>query len=66
MPGNCVDDPETIKEISVNVFYRADASLVDEAISIPALSFQGIDFVFSAGKQIDENPRQANLTGAST
>jgi MFS family permease len=34
------------KEISMEIFYRADAALADEAFSVPALSFRGIDFVF--------------------
>ncbi|BCX47933.1 MFS transporter [Haloferula helveola] len=37
-----------IKEVSIDLFYRADASKVDEAFTISALSFRGIDFVFFA------------------
>lgn len=46
--GGLIGSYFAIKEISINVFYRADASDIENALSIPALSFRGIDFVFFA------------------
>jgi len=44
--GGLIGSYFAIKEISINLFYRANAADVENAISIPALSFRRIDFVF--------------------
>lgn len=46
--GGLIGSYFAIKEISIDIFYRANAADVENAISIPALSFRGIDFVFFA------------------
>lgn len=46
--GGLIGSYFAIKEINVNIFYRVDAADVENAVSIPALSFRGIDFVFFA------------------
>ncbi len=44
--GGLIGSYFAIKEISIEVFYRANAADVENALSIPALSFRGLDFVF--------------------
>lgn len=46
--GGVIGSFFAIREISINLFYRANHAHVDDAVSIPALSFRGIDFVFFA------------------
>jgi len=46
--GGAIGSFFAIKEISINVFYRPDTSVLENAVSIPALSFRGIDFIFFA------------------
>jgi len=46
--GGIIGSYFAIKEISIDIFYRANAADIENAISIPALSFRGIDFVFFA------------------
>ncbi|WP_411825992.1 MFS transporter [Luteolibacter sp. AS25] len=46
--GGLIGSYFAIKEISINIFYRANSADVENALSIPALSFRGIDFVFFA------------------
>lgn len=37
-----------MKEISVNIYYKANTVLPENAVSIPALNFRGVDFIFFA------------------
>ncbi len=46
--GGAIGGYFAIKEISINIFYRADVADLGNAISIPALSLRGIDFIFLA------------------
>lgn len=46
--GGAIGSFFSIKEISINIFYRANTALPGDAVSIPALSFRGIDFIFFA------------------
>ena len=46
--GGLIGTYFTIKEISVRVFYHANTEMPEEAMSISALSFRGLDFVFFA------------------
>ena len=46
--GGLIGSYFAIKEISIEIYYRADAADVGNAVTIPALSFRGIDFVFFA------------------
>lgn len=46
--GGLIGSYFAIKEISIEVFYRVDAADVENAVTIPALSFRGLDFVFFA------------------
>lgn len=36
------------REVSLEMFYRADTAVMENAISFPAMNFRGIDFVFFA------------------
>jgi MFS family permease len=44
--GGLIGSYFAVKEISFRMFYNADTSQVDNVLSIPALSFRGIDFIF--------------------
>ncbi len=44
--GGLIGSFFAIKEISISIFYRGDASDVGNAVSISALSLRGIDFIF--------------------
>lgn len=46
--GGAIASFFAIKEISIDIFYRANFELAGETFSMPALSFRGIDFVFFA------------------
>jgi len=46
--GGLIGSFFAIKEISINVFYRADAADLENAVAIPALNLRGIDFIFFA------------------
>ncbi len=46
--GGLIGSYFALREISVEIFYRADAADVENAVTIPALSFRGLDFVFFA------------------
>ncbi|WP_269523766.1 MFS transporter [Coraliomargarita parva] len=46
--GGAIGSFFAIREISINIFYNADTASPENALSIPALSFRGIDFVFFA------------------
>ncbi len=46
--GGALGSYFALREISINLFYRANHEAAGEPLSIPALSIRGIDFVFIA------------------